>query len=128
MSSNLKLKSNAGGSVSLIVDDTLLTDETVNACGLGQLQTWQNVIGSRQAGVEYTNDTGKPISVYIGSGLTTSGVYYLLECDGVTVDMYRNDVTGNKRAQIHAIIPNGSVYSLNINATEAPTLWAELRG
>ena len=56
-----KIKSSSGGFV--FPDGT--TQTTAAAGGMGQGQTWTNVLGSRTLGTTYTNSTGKPITVLI---------------------------------------------------------------
>ena len=41
-------------------------DQTLSEIGVGQ--TWQDVTSSRSTGVVYTNNTGKPISVFVKGG------------------------------------------------------------
>lgn len=91
---------------------------------IGVGQTWQDVTGSRTAGVTYTNTTGKPI----GISLVTyghSGSYSEIEVDGmiVTRQLYYSGSTEYKA--LNVIVPNGSTYRLSQSVTIY--LWSELR-
>ncbi len=94
---------------------------------LGVGQTWQNVISSRNAGITYTNNTGKPIQVNIKvTGSTNRFSEAELRSNGVLIaatDPGNSDYTG----MITAIIPDGHNYSLTLGTGTTFTLWAELR-
>lgn len=99
---------------------------------LGEGQTWQNVTGSRTAGTNYTNSTGRPILVSITSATATSGYGYLtLVIDGITVQNYTFSSGGvNFGACVSSVVPAGSVYSITNSFGSAGggvSVWAELR-
>lgn len=75
MSSRLKLKSTAGGSLSLIVDDTLATDEEMNISNGGiENGTWTGVNGASGYWTKFPDGTfmahGKG-TLRLGSGIYT---------------------------------------------------------
>lgn len=98
--------------------------------GIGQDQTWQNVLASRFAGVDYTNSTGKPIqvTVFIGSG-ALAYCTALMVVDGISISGSNSGGAGySQRCSVSAIIPPGSTY--RITALTAGNLlhsWVELR-
>lgn len=93
---------------------------------LGVNQTWQSVTHIRQAGVTYTNTTGRPIMVSITSHCTTGGSSNLI-IDGVGLCI----TGGGDRMQSSAtgIVPNGSTYKYQSFAAGNDFLdnWHELR-
>lgn len=93
-----------------------------NVPSLGVGQTWQNMAGSRSAGVTYTNSTGNPIVVAAtfnngGSPFNTS-----FSVNGVVVisEYYYTGVGGTGPI----IVPNGATYS---SSGAALSSWFELR-
>ena len=93
---------------------------------LGINQTWQSVTHLRQAGVTYTNTTGRPIMVSITSHCTTGGSSNLI-IDGVGLC-----ITGggdNMQSSATGIVPNGSTYKYKSFTTGNDFLdnWHELR-
>lgn len=85
---------------------------------LGVGQTWQKP--SRSLGATYTNDTGKPIQVFICANLDVGS----FNVSGVVMDI--ND--GSTYCFINCIIPAGATYSLrSIYSGASIVSWAELR-
>jgi hypothetical protein len=93
------------------------TTAYVQNMGLGWGQTWQDVSGSRVAGTTYTNSTGKPIQVCIGTGDDNQNAFIIV--DGVNAARfgYRNTAC--------VIVPSGSTYKIDSGITFG--LWSELR-
>ena len=87
---------------------------------LGVGQTWQNVAGSRSAGVTYTNSTGRPIVVSIRSQTGTADCF--IEVDGVQAAQALQ--TTATRNFLTAVVPNGSTYLMQPSFSG---LWSELR-
>lgn len=86
---------------------------------IGVGQTYQNVTGSRYFGVNYYNNTGKPIFISIfASG--SSGSRLALYVDGGEFFSTNQSST----VQATAIIPNGSSYMLT---GAILSVWRELR-
>lgn len=79
----------------------------------GQGQTWQDVTGSRAGATTYTNTTGKPIGVLIG----TAGVSRTPTVNGVALAAIGISVSG------FFIVPPNHTYSLSAT----PNMWLELR-
>jgi hypothetical protein len=124
----------ASGNV-LKSDGTTWTSGTVNA-GIGDGQTWTNVVGSRAYGTTYTNLTGRPIYVSV-TGVSTVA-------DGGGIQFYINGALvaqqgatfNDSIASFHnitMIIPNDSTYSANAipggggNGGSSLQQWYELR-
>lgn len=104
-----KTVSDAGDTITLAIDT------------IGISQTWQNVAGSRSAGVSYQNSTGKPImvSVQITGG---TGYTFQVSSNGSTwVTIGHSEYWG----RFQVIIPNGHYY----RATSGSGIdyWTELR-
>lgn len=97
----------------------------INALSLGRGQTYQNVTGSRNSGVTYTNTTSRPISVEI-SVLTSAAVETAtIVVGGVTV--YSDDPgTSGLVALLSFNVPPGSTYSVTL-VTSTINRWVELR-
>lgn len=83
-------------------------------------QTWQDVSGSRTAGVTYTNSTGKPIMVSIRTPAALSD--YTITVNGVVTAQVTNIAT--TRMFMTTIVPNGSTYV--VSGFQGGS-WAELR-
>lgn len=114
----LKVPASAGNNTSVAtLGDTL---------GVGQ--TWQDVTASRALGTTYTNSTGKPIMVSVGSH-TSAGIYQMTliaTINGVAVKFSQSsDSTGNTSVGGVVIVPNGATY--NITSGYTLTYWNELR-
>lgn len=92
--------------------------------GIGAGQTWQNVTASRAAGTTYTNTTGRPIMICVGTdGVGSSGIGVIvngLPVIGNTTDSY----SGQDRSSVSVVIPNTNTYSITAYGT---ITWLELR-
>lgn len=101
-----------------------VTPSDLGATVIGINQTWQNVTASRVAGTTYTNTTGRPIMVCVGtSGAGFSGIEVSvngLPVIGSTTDSY----TGTDRSSVSVVIPNANTYSITADGT---ITWLELR-
>ena len=94
---------------------------------LGFTQYWQNMTSNRSLEVTYTNNTGRPIMVFIrmadsGSNALT---FYI---DGALVSTTAHN-GGNAGAQVQCIVPTGSTYGNISSGGGAWALngWYELR-
>lgn len=99
---------------------------------LGWGQTWQNMTSQRnEYNKNYTNNTGRPITVAISMKDTGAVSSTNLVVGGVTVAQI-DDLSGGEssHAFVSAIVPNGAVYSINFGTSSSGnhiTNWAELR-
>lgn len=91
---------------------------------LGVGQTWQNVTGSRSSGTTYTNNTGKPIEVFISVFSTNSVESNVLNIGGVTLFDGDLGVSGMISTQSF-VVPIGVSYSFTTTAQIRS--WSELR-
>ena len=82
--------------------------------GLGVSQTWQNMSASRAAGTTYTNSTGKPIFVYVVSGVTAT-----ITVSGITSQAFSSYTVAS------FIVPNAGTYS--VSSVNTGVYWLELR-
>lgn len=93
--------------------------------GLGQ--AWVGVTGSRAAATNYTNTTGRAISVTISTGAAGSssatGAFFV----GGTQIQGWNSTNSAYRFTTFAIIPLGEVYRFNMSGATNIENWSELR-
>lgn len=104
-------------------DNAATTEATEKAIAWDQ--EWKDKISFRNANVEYTNSTGKPIMVNVTFGNTPS-TYREFLVDGISVGTTSSDVLQN----ISCIVPNGSSYEY-VNPSYSSSngeirVWAEL--
>lgn len=104
-------------------DITLLGNVLSGVLGTGQ--TWQNFIGSRSLGVTYTNTTGKPIALQVGTG-SSAVSNCRVSVSGNLV--FGSDTTAGYTSQAFAIIPPGGTYIVTVSAGAGQVnSWSELR-
>jgi hypothetical protein len=84
------------------------------------IQSWQDVSGSRSAGVTYTNSTGRPIMV--ATRTTASATDFSITVNGVTTALCTNIST--TRMFLTTIVPNNGTYV--VSGYQAG-FWSELR-
>lgn len=99
---------------------TFTPADNLRPIGVGQ--TWQDVSGSRAVNTNYTNNTGRPIQLFITSAYGAAAAF-------VTVDgIIAGYLVGNGTSAYtgaNPVVPPGSVYKV-INATTFQN-WTELR-
>jgi hypothetical protein len=88
-------------------------------------QTWQNVLASRTRGVDYTNNTGKPIFVTI-SAQNISAQALTLTVGGVVAARASLQGTSGE-VNLSCIVPTGAVYRMDNSVSGTIHQWAELR-
>lgn len=101
-----------------------LSTQTVG--GIGDGQTWQDVLASRTTGVTYTNTTGKPILVNVQSSQTggsNPSTYITVNSVKAAQDGQSNVAGGGTMS---VIVPNNGTYVVT-TASNQPTIWVELR-
>lgn len=100
----------------------------INLPLIGYGQTWQDVSSSRESGATYTNTTQRPIfiSIYSNTGQSYGKAVTLL-VDDVRVGYM--DTASNDDAQLTAIIPPNSKYSVSFSGfvLRSNLWWMELR-
>ena len=130
--SNIKLRSQAGGSIALTVDPTLATDEVVMAQNaIGVNQTWQEMTASRAVNTDYINDTGRPIQVIVSlsEGSNSTYIQANLMVDGLGVSNIKRAKSSYSLIEVQAIVPSGSTYRVsNVTNRGVLSAWFELRG
>ena len=88
-----------------LLKDTL--DTTVSSSfGIGQ--TWQDLTSSRVSGVNYTNSTGRPITIAATSTGRDAVVNFYI--NDVLIYITQNTVDGGVNAGGILIVPNGATY------------------
>lgn len=107
------------------IANALISEE--NAVGVGQ--TWQDVSGSRSAGVTYTNTTGRPIAVSVGTIEPGSqALSIILSVGGAAIARTTfQSALSNAAACVFGIVPPGETYVAAIGANETIDRWWELR-
>jgi hypothetical protein len=95
------------------------TQATAAVQSIGVAQTWQNMIGSRAAGTNYTNSTGRPIMVAITTSTGNSSASFYI--NGNLVATQGGDL--NNTNTFTFIIPNGDNYRISNSVSQ----WWELR-
>ncbi len=117
---NFTLQTNVDGTAKLARGNAGATTQdilTVDAAGKvafpQNVQTWQNMSGSRVSGTTYTNSTDQPISVSITStsAIATIG-FARVHVGGVTISYnYFPGIAGSATVtQAIAIVPAGATY------------------
>jgi len=91
---------------------------------IGYGQTWQNLLGSRSAGVTYYNTTGKPISLAISSQ-NLGGSTNALVVNGFNIGYLQNVNASGVISSVYGIVPVEGSYSMGSGG--AIQTWAELR-
>jgi len=111
----------------------------VQAYDLGVGQTWQDVTASRSARVTYTNTTGKPIMVFLGTGETRSSTngynsIAVIYVDNIIVASATNNNLnvasgGVPVSSAQTIVPSGSTYKFDweVGYDDGVLLITELR-
>lgn len=101
----------------------------LHAASLGLSQTWQNVTGSRSAGVTYTNTTGKPIQVGVAVTAGSANNIFSATVGGVVAIKTQTVVSSaGYLAPLVFIVPNGISYTVTQSgSTGSVSSWAELR-
>ena len=104
---------------------TAAQGKVLNDQAFGVGQTWQNVTASRSAGVTYTNDTGKPITVIVSIRDVNVFSGVLVYVGGVVI-IDVDDAGAQGTTPYTFIVPNGSTYSVTANLNTIRH-WSELR-
>ena len=100
-----------------------------NSLGVGQ--KWTNVTGQRQAGVTYTNTTGKPILIVptaYAEAANPTATRITVDVDGVEAGFNSSPaLTGGQGSgsSVPTVIPNGSTY--RVSNLIGLLRWNELR-
>ena len=108
-------------SVSTTQAVTAAQAKVLNDMMLGVGQTWQDVTGSRAAGITYTNDTQKPIMVIVARSVSGNFTAYFT-VNGIDLIWSHGGNSIGIADAFSIIIPVGSTYKCNTFST-----WAELR-
>ena len=99
--------------------------KALNDMMLGVGQSWQDVTGSRSAGVTYTNNTGKPIMAIVSVNDSGSFSPITVVVGGVTI-INVEDFGSLGTIPITFAVPIGATYRFNSNSNPIRA-WAELR-
>ena len=104
----------------------------LNTAAIGLNQTWQDVLPSRSAGVNYQNTTGRPIQVSLSRYSNGSWEVFCGASAGSMVSLARFLTVDSARPIIAGysfIVPNGWFYRLDVGGSDdvSSRRWAELR-
>lgn len=114
-------------------EDAAVTEKAVAEAieankGIGVGQTWQDVKDQRQAGITYTNTTGRPIMVCIQATMNYGVATCPIFVDGIKVGEVWEHHAVNKVDNITFIVPNGSTYKADLTiGINTISIWSELR-
>ncbi|MDM7852374.1 hypothetical protein [Pseudochrobactrum kiredjianiae] len=107
----------------------------IGASNFGEVQTWQDLAGSRVPDTVYVNNTGKPIFVSMtavdamGMDRFVKGELQIVDPTNVLLGGYTNGASGVQVAQ--GIVPAGASYKAiwqgGFDPAEAVFLWSEFR-
>ncbi len=98
---------------------------------LGDGQTWQDVFDSRAVNTFYTNNTGKPIQIFVVFGNVGTGadIKFCYKPNGGSemegAGLYTNSSSG--RQSMTFTIPDGDQYKIKGSGAETKQQWWELR-
>nr|DAK87063.1 MAG TPA: tail collar fiber protein [Caudoviricetes sp.] len=125
-------------SINAKAEDMAVTEKAVSEfvaasqSGLGIGQTWQDVKNNRNLGINYTNDTTKPIFIIVGRRGDGSPYPLKVFVSGVLVYEGRtnhNAIGVNKVASV--VVPVGKTYKIEMSGIDLQTdeqfQWVELR-
>ena len=110
----------AGSSDERIANTRFVTTAIAANPAIGVKQAWQDMTASRAKGVTYTNNTGRPIQIFIN--FDPDGGKSVLKIAG-----HNFNVTDNSSEFVSAIIPAGTTYSLSAWGLASTMKWLELR-
>lgn len=114
-------------------EDAAVTEKAVSDAieamkSIGVDQTWQDVKDQRQAGVTYTNTTGRPIMVCIQASMDYGTATCPIFVDGIKVGEIWEHHSVSKVDHIAFIVPNGSTYKADLTiGINSIYVWSELR-
>ena len=104
-----------------------LKANTADLKEIGVGQTWQNVTASRVTGSTYVNSTGKPITVLISGGTTSSPTYLEAVVNDVVVGVGGVITTSTSIfTNISFIVPSMATYKIQITGPVSVNYWSEL--
>lgn len=114
-----------GQSTTSVISQKGTTDLVNDAASVGVNQLWTDVTATRAAGVNYTNNTGRPIVIAMNvTNVAINTLASSLVVQGILMTT-GSPVSGEHR-YISAIVPPGQTYKFTPVATSGFTLW-ELR-
>lgn len=97
--------------------------------GIGEGQTWVDVLASRANATNYTNNTSKPIMVNFGIA-STNGFNKIRATVGGVLVASHDEVTPSSTSgggSVSFIVPVGATYNITCSGTFSRLFWAELR-
>lgn len=100
----------------------------INSSSIGVGQTWQDVTASRAFATTYTNTTGRPITVNVGTvGVTNTTITMTATVGGVSFDVDFTSSTASNRLIGAFIVPSGATYRVHTSLGISLLQWVELR-
>lgn len=103
----------------------LFTEKVSTGQVMGPGQTLQNMLPSRALNVDYTNTTGRPISIYVKATTTAAGGYIVLYLGANAIQVVERSLNG-AAAGVNMVVPPSWSYKITVlNATL--DYWSEYR-
>ena len=116
-----------GTSTDLPMSQAAVTN-AINSSSIGVGQTWQNVTASRAFATTYTNTTGRPITVNVGTvrrpDITAT---MTATVGGVSFDVDFTSSGAQNRLIGVFIVPSGATYQVSTDQAFSLQQWMELR-
>lgn len=114
-----------GQSTTSVISQKGTTDLVNDAASVGVNQLWTDVTATRAVGVNYTNNTGRPIVIAMNvTNVAINTLASSLVVQGIL--MTTGSPASGEHRYISAIVPPGQTYKFTPVATSGFTLW-ELR-
>lgn len=124
-----------GQSTTSVISQKGVTD-ALSAHGIGYGQQYMNMMGSRQPGSWYPNNTGRPIFIMVFVGRDSSGgteqssanINFQVGSEVIAIPMIRGANSGGaQRGAGSALIPDGAIYTVTTEFGSEVKTWWELR-
>ncbi|WP_078000437.1 phage tail protein [Edwardsiella tarda] len=124
-----------GQSTTNVISQKGVTD-AISAHGIGYGQQYMNMMGSRQPGSWYPNNTGRPIFIMVFVGRDSSGgteqssanINLQVGSEVISIPMIRGANSGGaQRGAGSALIPDGAIYTVTTEFGSEVKTWWELR-
>lgn len=117
---NLLTSTDTGAALSAAMGKFLNDNKLNITAALGVSQTWQNMKSVRASGTTYTNNTSRPIQVFVCGNFDNGSIVL----GGITFPV----MDAAAYSFISVIVPSGSTYRFNLALGSSEIVsWAELR-
>ncbi len=107
-----------------------VSNGVISSNSLGFNQSWQDVTNERELGSTYTNNTGKPIQIFIRSTRKSDSsqeFFFYLNGESWGTLSFIHDSYPSQLCCLSPIIPPGATYRIDGSTSTSMSLWRELR-